>query len=105
MTFFYISFAGEEGFRGATVVAERDVTRALRKTWRLGINPGGEAAIMQVQLSPENERDPEVMETITRMLNRLCSREELFAHGADRLADLPEEVSERAAFVCDRHNR
>jgi hypothetical protein len=102
MTFFYISFAGEEGFRGATVVAERNIERALRKTWRLGINPSGEAAILT--LPEECENDPETMEEITRMLNRLVPKDELIAHGATRHADLPQELKERfeeaAAIVC-----
>lgn len=74
MTFYYISFAGEEGFRGATVVAERD---NLRKTWRLGLNPGGEAAILE--LPEEAESNPEVMEEVARMLNRLVPKGEILA--------------------------
>lgn len=107
MTFFYISFAGDEGFRGATIVAERDIKRALRKTWRLGINPGGEAAILE--LPEEAESDPKVMEEVTRMLNRLVQRGEILAHGGVSMLEQPHELQalfeDDATFVCNRHNR
>lgn len=107
MSFFYISFAGDEGFRGATVVAERNVERALRKTWRLGINPGGEAAF--IELPQEAENSPEVMEEVTRMLNRLVPKEEVLAYGGARMLDQPQEMQDKfesdATFVCARHNK
>ena len=44
MAFHYLSFAGEEGWRGCTVVEADSFLEAVLKTHRLGINPGGEVA-------------------------------------------------------------
>lgn len=38
----YLSFSGEEGFRGAVIVEAHGVTTAVDVAWVLGINPGGE---------------------------------------------------------------
>lgn len=103
MSYFYISFASEErGFLGATVVKAADPKRALRTASRLGLNPGGEAAIFR--WPPEDEGNTEMRS----MLNRLVGKEELLAGGGKRKADLSEEMQERfdheAAFVCEMCN-
>lgn len=38
----YLSFAGEEGFRGACIVHGSNVLEGAMQAKRLGINPGGE---------------------------------------------------------------
>ena len=40
----YLSFAGEDGWRGAVMVLARGFTSAVQVANRLGINPGGEIA-------------------------------------------------------------
>lgn len=44
MSWFYLSFASEDGFLGACYVAGDDLMGAVRNSWTLGINPGGEVA-------------------------------------------------------------
>jgi hypothetical protein len=61
----YLSFAGEEGFRGAVIVEENNISFAIATTWRLGINPGGEVAFLPAPSVPE------------KWLNRLLTREEI----------------------------
>lgn len=41
---FYLSFADENGWRGAIVTLAHGITDAMQKTHRLNINPGGEVA-------------------------------------------------------------
>lgn len=38
----YLSFADDEGFRGAVVVLGRDLVDAVERSHILGINPGGQ---------------------------------------------------------------
>ncbi len=38
----YFSFADNDGFRGACQVTASSLDDAITKTWKLGINPGGE---------------------------------------------------------------
>lgn len=42
MSWFYLSFASDEGFLGGCYVAGDDLIDAVRNSWTLGINPGGE---------------------------------------------------------------
>lgn len=52
MAFFYLSFCDTERpkgtqFLGATIVEAPDSTSAVKRSWELGINPGGEVAILR----------------------------------------------------------
>jgi hypothetical protein len=101
MARWYISFAtstGTGGFRGATVVEADDEKSALAAATLRGLNPGGEAAILFVP--PESWDAP----GLAAMLNRLVGREEMFAMGAVRRADVPQKMRNRfdreATFVC-----
>ncbi len=42
MKWYYLSFAGDEGFRGACVVQADDFISAVQETHRRKINPGGQ---------------------------------------------------------------
>lgn len=42
MTWFYLSFANEEGFLGGAYVPGADVMAACKRAWEAGCNPGGE---------------------------------------------------------------
>ena len=68
---FYLSFVGEEGWRGGTIVAEYSPEGAIRSTWRQGINPGGEAKF--------HEWPDDVPRPPDRFHNRLLSRTDLDA--------------------------
>lgn len=102
MTYWYISFATDRGFRGATVVEALDAKKALKMANRRGLNPGGEAAILEVP--KEDERDASFLP----MINRLVGRDEMLTLGHKRIGDLPVEVQasfeETAAFVCQDCN-
>ncbi len=46
---FWMSFANEMGFLGACLVRAYNVDLAVRRTWELGINPGGEIMICTLE--------------------------------------------------------
>jgi len=102
MTYWYISFATDRGFRGATVVEANDAKKALKAANRRGLNPGGEAAILEVPKEAEKAAD------FQAMINRLVGRDEMIARGGMRQGDLPVEVQahfeEVAAFICQDCN-
>jgi hypothetical protein len=79
VTFFYLSFCDVERpkgqqFIGATVVEAEDEEGAIERATALGINPGGEAAIVRLTC----ERLPEDR---ANYLDRLVPREEVMADG------------------------
>lgn len=98
MTFFYISFATDAGFLGATIVKADDEQDALVEASFLGLNPGGEAMILA---TPDEIKDQPDFEML---FNRLASRAEMTARGGRRRADLPEDMKKAldhaAEFVC-----
>lgn len=76
MTLFWMSFCDPtlptgEQFLGATIVEAEDSKAALRKSWRLGINPGGE--VMFVELLGTAEMLPI---QVQKYLHNLVSRDE-----------------------------
>jgi hypothetical protein len=42
MSWFYLSFASDEGFLGGCYVPGEDVMEAVKRAWLVGCNPGGE---------------------------------------------------------------
>mgnify|MGYP001434113113 CR=1 FL=1 len=100
MTHWFISFATDDGFLGATVVAAEDDAGALEEATRRGLNPGGEAVIIQVPPEADGGAD------MTRLLNRLADKEEMLAHGGKRIGDMSDDERARldASFVCDKCN-
>lgn len=104
MTFWYLSFAEDRpgGFLGSTVVEGRTAEEAYFVATLLGLNPGGEVAILEIPREGENEPD------MLAMKNRLIGREEAIALGGKRVGDLPEEVQEiweaEAEIICDDCN-
>lgn len=52
MRWFYLSFAGDEGFRGACIIEARGILGAVSRCNVLGINPGGEVMAIPV---PEDQ--------------------------------------------------
>jgi hypothetical protein len=102
MTYFYISFATDDGFLGATVVEGTSPKDALAVATLRGLNPGGEAAILEVP--PEYEFAPDVR----AMKNRLVSEAEMLEMGATKGRDLPQQISdawdEEIEVVCEDCN-
>lgn len=101
MTYFYISFAMPKkagGFRGATVVEAENAESAVAVATLRGLNPGGEAAILEVPSQYENNQE------FTSYRNRLVSKEEILGLGGKRLADLPQAMQDRfgveVTLVC-----
>lgn len=86
MPLFYISFAGDDGFRGATVVGAENEGAACDEARKRGINPGGQAVI--IKIPDEEETNPEVMS----MLNRLIGKKELIDAGGKTLEELEHEA-------------
>jgi hypothetical protein len=102
MTLVYISFATDVGFLGGTVVEAMNAADAIAEATRLSLNPGGQAAIIQVPLEAEDYPD------IKRMRNRLCGREEMLSNGGKRFGDIPEATQDTPAagvtIVCEQCN-
>lgn len=67
----YVSFSGAEGFRGAVIVEAYGVATACAVAHGLGINPGGQAVGIPVP--------PERMDEIQGCTDRLLPREEIEA--------------------------
>ena len=71
MAMFYLSFADDEGFLGGITVTDvSNIQEALRKTWALKQNPGGQVAFVQV----DELRVPFVP---PKFCNRLMNKDEL----------------------------
>lgn len=100
MGLWYISFADEDGFRGATVVEAFSSQAALAVASERGLNPGGQAGILPV---------PEPMPPLAlSYLNRLVGEDELIRNGAKKHQDLPPErqnwFDRNADYICADHN-
>lgn len=102
---YYISFATDACFLGATVVMAKDKTGALSEANRLGINPGGEAAILDM---PPNLSAAGLAEMLSYR-NRLVTKDELLSNGAQRVGDAPCTVQDgfnrEATIVCEDCNQ
>lgn len=67
MPIYYMSFADDGRFLGACVVEAVNVEAAVSRTWKVGCNPGGEIAIVELDAG----------ETLAiEWRDRLLSREE-----------------------------
>lgn len=78
MPFFYLSFATDEYPLGGTLVEAEDASGALVQATQLGLNPGGQAAILRLP-------KPYVPDTLKKYHNVFVSAEELLAAGAKTL--------------------
>lgn len=65
---FYLSFADDDGFRGAAIVEAPGEAHAIQLTHTLGINPGGQVAMFAV---PDGAPVPDAAK------NRLLSKRDL----------------------------
>ena len=72
--YFWLSFAGDKGFLGATIIESSDIKQAIKKAWKLGVNPGGE--VKSLELPHPHEAD-----LLPFVPNRLYSKAEIEALG------------------------
>jgi hypothetical protein len=100
MKLFYISFASETEFLGATVLEAVDEIAVLNEATRQGLNPGGQAAILELPYRALAEADD-----IRSMQGRLIGKEEMKAMGGKRHGDLDDDMQnkfENASFRVDQ---
>lgn len=57
---------------GRPLLDKQDYIDLIKETWRLGINPGGEAVICELP-----NVHPEYIKKLTPLMNRLSSKEDL----------------------------
>lgn len=86
MNLYYISFASETKFLGATVVEGISETNALEIATNNALNPGGQAAIIYIPEELHNEPD------VAPLKYKLFSKEQMEALGAKRHGDLSNEL-------------
>lgn len=102
MPFYYLSFCDitrPEGtqFLGATVIEAIDAKDAHAKVTANGTNPGGEIAIMELNIQSADELD----EAAKRYLNKFVPRKVVMAEAFYTMEDIGRDVE---ASVCQRHN-
>jgi hypothetical protein len=95
MKLFYISFATETNFLGATVVEADSSTCAMIRASMLNLNPGGQAAIIAIPDKLSDAPD------IAPLLNKLLNKEEMIALGAQRHADLSDDLQAKFEAHAD----
>lgn len=98
----YISFVEDETFAGATVVEAVSAEHAIMVATARGLNPGGEALVIEVPEEAEDEPD------VQAMRNVLFNKEQMTTQGGRRLADLPDEmqdvIEQEATMICGKCN-
>lgn len=114
MTFWWLSFATDDGPRGVAIVAGEDIDQAVRRSHELGINPGGEVAGVPFPDDPDATAERERWG-----VDRLISNDDLRSAGyqkrgelideyAGQLSDEGETVEEyldrQTHLVCDDDN-
>jgi hypothetical protein len=99
MKLFYISFATDVEFLGATVIDGLSETSALDIATNLGLNPGGQAVVLE--LPPDLWEAPDVKP----MIGKLFNKEQMRAMGSKSHKDLDEETKELlecSSYVVDQ---
>lgn len=82
---FYILFATDKKFLGATVVDAENSTQALQVATEKGLNPGGEAMVIAVP--KESEKAPELV----AIQDRLAGEEEMMGAGGKKVGGLDDD--------------
>lgn len=96
MKLFYISFATDTEFLGATVLESYDENSVLLEATKHSLNPGGQAAILELPYRALEADD------IRAMQGKLMSKQQMADLGAIRHADLNDDMQEkfeRAAVI------
>lgn len=89
MKLFYISFATKTEFLGATVLESYDKISVLAEAFKHGLNPGGQAAILELPYRALEADD------IRMMQGRLVTKEEMKSLGAKRHGDLDQDMQDK----------
>lgn len=89
MKLFYISYATDENFLGATVLESNDHISVLKEATKHGLNPGGQAAVFELPYEALEAPD------IRMMQGKLVSKEELLSMGGIRHGDLDENTQNK----------
>lgn len=109
MKTWWMSFVSNDSeFLGACLVDAVNEAEAVRITWNLKINPGGEVMITEFPT-----RDPEAIKEIERLgKNRLFSEAELMSDGScNKIGDLPKEIQDKIEsdldhkIFCEHNNK
>ena len=100
MTFWYLSFATETEFLGATIVEADDAKGAFAEATDRGLNPGGQVAMFEVTPGSENRAEAR------GLLNRLCDLEEMRRLGHKQMKDAPSSARTGIPdqFICEECN-
>ena len=96
MKLFYISFATDTEFLGATVLESHDEFSVLAEASKHGLNQGGQAAILEIPYAALDAPD------IRMMQGKLLNKKEMIANGAVRYGDIEAVMQnkiENVAFV------
>lgn len=99
MKLFYISFATDTKFLGATVLESTDEASVIAEATKHGLNPGGQAAILELPYAALEAPD------IRMLQGKLFNKEEMLINGAVRHGDLDINMQakfENAASVLDQ---
>jgi hypothetical protein len=88
MTLFYLSFCDPERpkgqqFLGCTIVDALSPVSAVREAWARSVNPGGEVAIVELDIASSADLPQEVKS----YFNRLVPREEALGQPHRRIFD------------------
>ena len=106
MTYWYISFASETSFLGATIVEGSSAEDAIQNATKLGLNPGGEAALLRIPGGEDCMSDSGCL----AMHNKLLNEEEMhnLPGGSVRYEDLEgkwrELVDDYSETICSDCN-
>lgn len=102
---FYLSFATEETWLGATVVAAESSTDAFDIACARKLNPGGEVTIIEIPWAQLTKKE---RVSLLSYEGRLVSRTELMDNGGYRMGDMnPDEreaIERASSIVCIGHN-
>lgn len=98
---FWISFADDQGCLGAVIIEAQNETFALAQATARGLNPGGEAAFVDIT-------NPNGLAEADRLgRNRFMPVSELRKRGYKLVSEMSPEVQERFGkqlHVCDNCN-
>lgn len=74
----WLSFVKEGQFQGVVITRAKDIAVAVRKCWKLGINPGGEVAgsFLKEGMFPDYPRDQLISEEFLRAKGHMKRGEE-----------------------------
>jgi hypothetical protein len=97
MKTYWLSFVVDGKNMGVIITDAPDEKAAIRKTWQMGINPGGEVLAF--------ERTGDLGDTDEEILllgkDRLISPEELTAQGYKKISELPPEQAFEWGLLSD----